>query len=47
MVGLLVVIALIVLAETAVWRHGADSRDGNDWRVRCTPRRSPTIDARG
>ena len=39
------IIALIVLAalEGAVWRYGADSRDGNDWAVPGPRRGSPIV----
>lgn len=43
MAGVLVVVVLIVLAETLVWRYGADSRDGNDWVAPKPCRESPLV----
>lgn len=39
----LLVVALILLIEVLVWRFGADSRDGNDWKLPAAVRRSPYI----
>lgn len=43
MLTLLIVALTLLIVEVLVWRYGADSRDGNDWKVPGTVRQSPYI----
>lgn len=41
MVVLVIVVIVLIASEALVWRYGADSRDGNDWKIQRAVGHSP------
>jgi hypothetical protein len=42
--GLLIVVAVLMVAGLLAWRFGADSRDGQDWVSYCVSRGNQFVD---